>query len=73
MQEWLGNDKPAEEWSWKLKDGELYPVETTALPAPAELLENIACNRAKNCDSAACSCRKLGDFFTLMICIGEIK
>ena len=59
-QEWLGRTLDAIDYGWKVKVDKLFPVFTTAAPAPQELLTVIHCNCKQHCDTMRCSCRKNG-------------
>ena len=60
VQQWYGNELPAEEWGWKKKiDGQLTAVTTLLAAAPEELLRLISCSCKGGCERA-CGCRKAG-------------
>lgn len=66
VQEWRGNEMPAEGLGWKLDNGRLVPIRTSLPPAPDSVLKMISCNCTKGC-GPACGCRKSGLRCT-MIC-----
>ncbi|XP_034947845.1 uncharacterized protein [Chelonus insularis] len=60
VQEWLGKNMDAEEWGWKrIFQIIMYPVMTTAPPAPDVLLEQVRCS-CTDCSSSRCTCKKSG-------------
>lgn len=62
VQVWLGNgdQKPPEQWGWKVSDGRLVPILTDNPPAPQHLLEVIRCSCKTGCYTMRCTCKKNG-------------
>lgn len=62
VQVWLGNgdQKPPEQWGWKVSDGRLVPILTDNPPAPQHLLEVIRCSCKTGCYTMRRTCKKNG-------------
>ena len=57
----MGNNyAKAEDWGWKILNGQLIPKTTDMYPAPDNLLKVIACNCSGDCSSLNCGCRRGG-------------
>ena len=71
----MDNTLPPTEWSWRLQDGSLTPVETELAVAPEKSPNMITCEcKQDGCSNFSCSCVKLGLVCTDMCvkCFGQI-
>ena len=60
VQAWKNVGLDAEEWGWKIVDGQMIPVQTCEDVAPRELLEFVRCQCKTGCSTNHCSCKKTG-------------
>ena len=62
VQEWnsFSDDMNPEEWGWKRKDNELFPIVNYQNAAPVSILKILRCNCQTECLTMRCSCRKNG-------------
>ena len=56
--QWRGEEVNVEEWGWRMKDGQVFPVITDLPPTPDSLLHIVRCNFKLGCSTMRCSCRK---------------
>jgi hypothetical protein len=68
----MATDMNAENWGWKVSEGQFVPIATDLEVAPSDILNVVRCkcrsDTQRSCTSQLCSCRKHG-----LLCVAACK